>query len=206
MTKTRYSLIVVLAAISMAYVLCVGGRPEPSTEMTVSVPETHRESGTQEQASPERLLHVSGPASRTTPRLAPIRRKVVLDRGPRAPGESLAHFEQRYELAREFDRFVAASRVSPGQQQRLLLALYDLQEEMFTVLHDSTSARFERKWRNEPPFDDGADDLLDEAVERWARQVDAILDMRERKQWLIHCGACWMRLYGMRILRLDDEE
>lgn len=163
------------------------------------------------ESSPSTPAHPGTPMRNMVPsgdNLAPTMRQakptVILDRGPRRPDESAMFYEQRRELAREFDSFVAASGLSRARQQRVLLTLYDLQETMFALLQDVTEAARERG-RNEPhPFDDGADEVLNDAVEHWAQQLNILLDSHERQQWRIHCGGCWMRLYGMRILRLED--
>lgn len=155
-------------------------------------------------ATPMRNIAPSG--DNPAPALRQAKPTVILDRGPRRPDESAGFYEQRRELAREFDSFVAASGLSRARQQQVLLTLYDLQETMFALLQDVTEAARERG-RNEPhPFADGADEVLNDAVGHWEQQLNILLDSYERQQWRIHCGGCWMRLYGMRILRLDDHQ
>lgn len=128
------------------------------------------------------------------PALPEGRARVVIDDGPRRPGEEYGRSQRRIAMAQMFETFRREAEVTDEQAQAVLLALYDLQQNSDALMEDATGRRTGDTWRP----------VLEEYGSVFFARLREILESWQLDVWWEECASCF--LYASEgILELQGE-
>lgn len=107
---------------------------------------------------------------------------VAIDRGPRKPNERDSTYRYRRKVAKDFDDFARAARITNEQERKILLALYDYQQNAAGLRssHDDAPHIKTEDWFP----------LAEENARIVYNRLDAILTPRQRELWYKLCSGC----------------
>lgn len=131
--------------------------------------------------------------------------KVVIERGPRRPGEDPQRYEERVWFAERFDAFVRESGVNEAQVQELLLALYD-----YTTQRRHSMDMMREDVRRDVTVDQSyIDAVFGDDLHNFMMALQRILDVEQRAAYFEHCSSCAQEIayhsHHEPILRLEGE-
>lgn len=170
-----------IGIITLALYLVIGDRDESQESQHVEQPDSHALDESSQNKRDSTNLHTSS----DTPSLPDHLPRVVIEDGPKRPGEGHGPYRVRIKLAQTFEAFRIAAELSDEQTQALLLALYDFQRNNDALMRDSV---YEDRFDEVPQRESNR--LLDDYLNTWTIRQESILSDWQMEVWIRVCGSC----------------